>query len=104
MKPGLTSTATSRLCPGLSARIQKLLDNRCSGPMHCRARRHLQGLQIDAALLAQIGKHDFQQPCDFSGYFLPDRFRRFFSSGPASSVGRARQIRVLNSTNSRLNS
>ena len=104
MKPGLPPTATSRLYLGLSSRIQKLLDNRRSGTMHRRTGRHLQCLQIDVSLLAQIRKHDFQQPRDFSGYFLLDGFRRFFSSGPAASVGRARQIRVLRSTNSRLSS
>ena len=42
---------------------------------------------------------------DFAGYFLLDRFRRFFSRGvdSASEVARERQRALLTSTKSRLN-
>jgi hypothetical protein len=72
--------------------------------MHCGSHRYLHRLQIHTRLLALIRKHDLQQPCDLRGYFLLDRFGRFFSSGAPIPAGRARQIRVLKSTNSRLKS
>jgi hypothetical protein len=47
--------------------------------MHGRADKGFDGFEVEATGLAAILKNRLQQPVYFTGDFLLDRFRRFFS-------------------------
>jgi hypothetical protein len=73
--------------------------------MHCRTQSHLDRFQIEPAGLALFVKDELKYRAYFTGNFLLDRFRRFFSCGVrVSSTGLARQILSLTSTRFRLSS
>jgi hypothetical protein len=71
--------------------------------MHRRPHRHLDRFQIESGSLALVLENETQQRAYFPFDFLPDSFRRFFSSGVrVSSTGLARQIFSLVSIKLRL--
>jgi hypothetical protein len=81
---------------------QQFPERRRARLVHCGAHGHLDGLQIEAARLAEGAEDDAQQLVYFAGDFLLDRFGRFFSwaSSSSASTGRKRQILAFTSTNS----
>ena len=84
---------------------QQLAQRSRPRPMHRRPQGHLDCFQIQRSGLATVLKNDTEQAAYFAFDFLPDGFRRFFSSAVSlSSGGRARQMRSFVSIKVLLNS
>jgi hypothetical protein len=73
-----------------------------AGTMHALADEHLDRLQVDASVLAAVGKNLRGETAYFAGDFLLDRFESFFSciDWGSGSDGRLWQIWALTSRNS----
>src|SRR5207245_2671725 len=71
-------TSNGPLMGGGSGELQQLGQGCCTGLMHGRAHRHLEGFQIDTARLVATIEDHAQQLVYFPRDFLPDRGRRFF--------------------------
>jgi len=82
--------------------LQQLRQCRSSGLVHGSPDSRLHTLQIEAAWGCPIAKNDAQQSIYFTGDFLLDGLRRFFSWAVcwACSTGRRRQIFRFTSTRS----
>ena len=87
---------------------QQLGQCRRSGLVQCRAKDHLQRLQISSAAGCALGKDVVQQAVYFPRDLSMDRGSRFFSSAVQRagvfSTGRRRQILSLTAVRSALNS
>src|ERR1019366_5016381 len=96
------STREGALLGGRRRELQQFAQRGCSGVVHGRAHRHLDGLQIQVPRLTATAKDDAQQLVYFACNFLLDRFSRFFSSGESTtgSDGRSGQICALTSISS----
>jgi hypothetical protein len=81
--------------------LQQFTQRYGAGLVHRRTSSHLDRLQIETARLTALLENDAQQLVYFARDLLPDRFRRFFSSGERlSSTGRKRQIFSFTSSKS----
>ena len=94
--------ASTRQGPLVGSRrreLQQFAQRGCSGLVHGRAHRHLDGFQIQMPRLAAAAEDDAQELVYFARDFLLDRFGRFFSwaDGEFSSTGRSWQICSLTS-------
>ena len=94
-------TGKGPLIGGRGRELQELGQRRCSGLMHGRAHRHLDGFQVETARPAATIEDHAQQLVYFARDLLADDFGRFFSCAVGvSSTGRKRQTLRLTSTNS----
>lgn len=95
------STEHRALIGRRSRELQELGQGGGSSLMQRRPHRHFDGFQIEAPGFAAPGEDGTQQLLYLARDFLADRFGRFFSSSEkVSSIGRARQIFSLTSSNS----
>ena len=81
---------------------QQLAQGGCTGVVHGRTRRHLDGFQIQSPCPAATVEDDLQQLVYLASDYPTDGFRRFFSCGEkrSGSDGRIWHICVLTAISS----